>query len=86
MKRIGIFFLAFLIALPLYGGQYKIFLDAGHGGKDPGALGINGSASPDEKDFNLDIALLCYDDLTFVYGYSVKMTRTTDPKSADKSF
>ena len=33
--------------------RFKIFLDAGHGGNDPGAVGNN----MQEKDINLDVAL-----------------------------
>ena len=35
----------------------KIGLDPGHGGSDPGALGWDGGGYPDEKDFNLEVAL-----------------------------
>ena len=37
------------------GGQFVVVLDAGHGGKDPGAIGS--SSSNREKDINLSIAL-----------------------------
>jgi N-acetylmuramoyl-L-alanine amidase len=36
--------------------QVRIFLDAGHGGTDPGALGPLSSFGPMEKDVNLSIA------------------------------
>lgn len=34
---------------------HKVFIDAGHGGKDPGAIGVSGSY---EKDLNLSVAML----------------------------
>lgn len=37
------------------GGEFVVVLDAGHGGKDPGAIGS--SSSNREKDINLNIAL-----------------------------
>lgn len=51
-----------------------IIIDAGHGGVDPGAIGINGLK---EKDVNLDIAITLRDMLT-TSGYRVLMTRETD--------
>ena len=51
-----------------------VIIDAGHGGEDPGAVGINGSV---EKDLNLDIARILKDAL-LVCGYSVVMTRDED--------
>ncbi|MCH7962499.1 MAG: N-acetylmuramoyl-L-alanine amidase [Bacteroidetes bacterium] len=49
--------LTFCILLPPKNFSQTIFkfivLDAGHGGIDPGALGYNGSADPNEKDFTL---------------------------------
>ena len=51
----------------------KVFISAGHGGSDPGAM-ANGLK---EKDLNLSIALACRDHLE-EYGVEVKMSRTTD--------
>ena len=51
----------------------KVFLDAGHGGKDPGALG-NGLR---EKDINLSVALKIGDVLKS-HGVDVGYSRTTD--------
>ncbi len=62
--------------LPLHGIWYDICIDPGHCGEaDPGAPGVNGSAEPDESDFNLDIAQKCYEDLVYNYGWSVLLTR-----------
>ncbi len=53
----------------------KIYLDAGHGGKDSGALG----GGFKEKDFTLEMAKACRDYLNDNYtGISVKLSRTTD--------
>lgn len=53
----------------------KIFIDPGHGGQDPGAVG-NGLR---EKDLTLKIALKTRDILRTRYeGHSIKMSRTTD--------
>lgn len=51
----------------------KVFLSAGHGGSDPGAVS-NGTK---EKDLNLSIALACR-DLLVRHGVEVKMSRTKD--------
>lgn len=51
----------------------KVFLDAGHGGKDPGALG-NGLK---EKDINLSVTLKVGNILTN-HGVNVNYSRTTD--------
>lgn len=51
----------------------KVFLSAGHGGSDPGAVS-NGTK---EKDLNLSIALACRDVLVR-HGVEVKMSRTKD--------
>lgn len=50
-----------------------IVVDAGHGGDDPGKIGINGTL---EKDINLIIALKLK-DLLESQGYEVIMTRET---------
>jgi N-acetylmuramoyl-L-alanine amidase len=52
----------------------KIVIDAGHGGKDPGASGRSGIR---EKEINLDIARRLADILTR-HGVEVVMTRSTD--------
>ncbi len=52
----------------------KIVVDAGHGGKDPGAISVYGDF---EKDINLKVALYLRDFLLSV-GADVKMTRQED--------
>lgn len=51
-----------------------IIIDAGHGGEDSGAIGVNGVY---EKDINLAIALILGEELTN-RGYMVVYTRTED--------
>ena len=51
-----------------------VIIDAGHGGEDSGAVGVNGAM---EKDLNLDIALLVGEEL-ISRGYTVVYTRTED--------
>ena len=52
----------------------KVFIGAGHGGKDSGAVGKNGSL---EKDLNLSIAKACAAALER-HGVKVKLSRTKD--------
>ena len=52
----------------------QVVIDVGHGGNDPGKVGIN---SAKEKDINLKIAQYLFRILT-VSGYTVTMTRTQD--------
>ncbi|MGB3478130.1 MAG: N-acetylmuramoyl-L-alanine amidase, partial [bacterium] len=80
MRHLWKFILLIVVyALPLQGIWFDVCIDPGHcGDADPGSLGANGSAEPDESDFNLDMALICYDDLTYNYGYSVILTRYTE--------
>jgi N-acetylmuramoyl-L-alanine amidase len=52
-----------------------IVIDAGHGGKDPGAIGRGGTA---EKDITLKVSLLLRDLLTTQLGTQVIMTRDRD--------
>ncbi|MCF8055102.1 MAG: N-acetylmuramoyl-L-alanine amidase [Desulfocapsa sp.] len=52
-----------------------IVIDPGHGGKDPGALGSQGTR---EKDIVLDIALRLRDQLMESGRYRVLLTRETD--------
>ncbi|HNT28531.1 MAG TPA: N-acetylmuramoyl-L-alanine amidase, partial [bacterium] len=55
----------------------KICIDPGHGGTDPGALGVNGSTYPDEADLVLDIDLR-FRTLLTADDASVLMTRDAD--------
>ena len=57
-------------------GKVKVYIDAGHGGSDPGAMG----AGLNEKDANLDIALRLKSKLV-ANGFDVVMTRTNDAYS-----
>ena len=55
----------------------KFVIDPGHGGSDPGAVGIDGGATPNEEDFVLDVSLRLRTLLQNA-GAAVVMTRTTD--------
>src|SRR4030042_833532 len=75
-----IFCMAF-IYIPVAGKIYaqakiKVYIDAGHGGSDPGALG----SGLKEKDANLDIALRLKSKLE-ANGFIVVMTRANDAYS-----
>lgn len=51
-----------------------IIIDAGHGGEDGGAVGVDGTY---EKDINLQISLKINDILS-IFGYKTYLIRTTD--------
>ena len=53
--------------------DYRIVVDAGHGGSDPGAV----SGGLEEKDFNLQAALYMYDRFREL-GIPVILTRDDD--------
>ena len=57
----------------------KVFINAGHGGSDPGAV-ANGLK---EKDLNLVIALSCYKEL-LRHGVDALISRTTDVDDGDE--
>jgi N-acetylmuramoyl-L-alanine amidase len=57
-----------------------VVIDAGHGGPDPGCIGVGGEL---EKDINLAIALGLRDLLEFS-GFTVIMTRDTDVSIHDE--
>jgi len=59
---------------PAFAALPKVYLDPGHGGTDPGAVG-NGLQ---EKDLTLNIALQARDILLANYAVDVRMSRTTD--------
>jgi len=54
-----------------------VMLDAGHGGNDPGALGVGGVAGPNEKDINLAVTLATKECLEKL-GATVYLTRSDD--------
>jgi N-acetylmuramoyl-L-alanine amidase len=56
-------------------GKIRVVIDAGHGGKDPGALYRK---SRPEKELNLEIAKLLYRDLKKDRNFEVIMTRDSD--------
>ncbi|NOV04068.1 N-acetylmuramoyl-L-alanine amidase [Paenibacillus planticolens] len=74
LKKLVLLTFILTIAFPYQAFAYKIVLDAGHGGSDPGAIGVNGLR---EKDVNLDITQKLREELTN-RGYEVVMTRTDD--------
>lgn len=58
----------------IFGTSNIIVIDPGHGGHDPGTIGINNSY---EKDINLDISKKLYERLKSM-DYKVLLTRETD--------
>jgi N-acetylmuramoyl-L-alanine amidase len=74
LKRLILFTLLLTIAFPYQAFAYKIVLDPGHGGSDPGAIGVGGLR---ETDVNLDITLKVRQAL-LERGYEVVMTRNND--------
>ncbi len=58
-------------------GQECIIIDPGHGGADPGKVGINGAL---EKEINLQMAYILKEQLE-AEGFYVIMTRTEDGNS-----
>ncbi len=63
-----------------YNTSPMIVIDAGHGGEDGGAIGVNGCI---EKELNLDIALITY-DLLRASGVNAVLTRSEDVLLYDK--
>lgn len=57
------------------GRKHIVVIDAGHGGRDPGALALTGGR---EKDITLKAALDLRDQLQATGRYTVKLTRDTD--------
>ncbi|AFH65045.1 N-acetylmuramoyl-L-alanine amidase [Paenibacillus caseinilyticus] len=63
-----------LLILPGQAGAAKVVLDPGHGGSDPGAVGVNGLY---EKTVNFDITTRVR-ELLVKQGYEVVLSRETD--------
>lgn len=60
-------------------GVFTVVLDAGHGGKDPGAIGRKTDGKPlQEKDATLGIVKLLRDELRSMKGIRVVLTRDDD--------
>ncbi|MDQ0901467.1 MULTISPECIES: N-acetylmuramoyl-L-alanine amidase [unclassified Paenibacillus] len=74
LKRLILLSLLLTFVFPYQAFAYKVVLDAGHGGSDPGAIGVNGLR---EKDVNWDITQKVRDEL-IAKGYEVVLTRTDD--------
>jgi len=55
--------------------RFKVVIDPGHGGKDPGAIGVGGTA---EKDITLAIALRLQQQLAAEPDIDVVLTRNAD--------
>lgn len=62
-------------------GQECIIIDPGHGGVDPGKVGINGAL---EKDINLQMAYILKEQLE-AEGFYVILTRTSDVISGNEN-
>ena len=62
-------------------GKPQVILDAGHGGRDGGAVGVTGLV---EKELNLEIAALL-DDMLRAAGVTTRMTRSVDSLVCDES-
>lgn len=76
MHKLLYIFISLLICWPIYADkQYTVVLDAGHGGKDPGAVG----RFSQEKDLNLKLVLKIGEQLNERYpDVKVVYTRSTD--------
>ena len=75
-------------SLPLQQGSrplagITIAVDAGHGGSDPGAVGVPGTKAAMEKDINLATAIAVQKRLESL-GATVLMTRAEDDEPADQ--
>lgn len=62
-------------------GQECIVIDPGHGGADPGKVGINGAL---EKDINLQMAYILKEQLE-AEGFYIILTRTSDIISGNEN-
>ncbi|MFH1754500.1 MAG: N-acetylmuramoyl-L-alanine amidase, partial [Candidatus Latescibacterota bacterium] len=71
--------LSILIGAQPARGEIDIWIDSGHGGNDPGALGFNGSALPNEKELNFAVASYFENDITALgyYAYRIANYDTT---------
>lgn len=68
-------------AVKPFGESKTVIIDPGHGGEDPGAVGLGGVL---EKELNLEVSLILKELLT-LSGCNVVMTRTDDILLYDKN-
>lgn len=78
MKRFFLSFFSLLFAAMLFSANdFTVVIDAGHGGKDPGAVSANGKVY--EKDVTLKVALMVGESIAKNHpGVKVLYTRKTD--------
>ncbi len=77
MKRCLSSFLCLLVAAMTFAQGFTVVIDAGHGGKDPGAVSANGRVH--EKDITLKVALMVGENITKSHPeVRVLYTRKTD--------
>lgn len=69
-----VFILFLVVALVTPVSALTVVIDPGHGGSDPGAIGVNGLH---ESDVNLDVSIKLYNEL-LARGYHPILTRETD--------
>jgi len=75
MRRVAVILLIALAAVNAWSKDFTVVIDAGHGGKDPGAIGRH----IQEKEINLNVALLVGNAIKKEYpGVKVVYTRSTD--------
>lgn len=86
MRAALLFLLCFLAGTHPAIAQIDIWIDSGHGGNDPGALGFNGSALPNEKELNFAVAGYFENDITALgyYAYRIANYDTTYFKPAER--
>ncbi len=64
-----------------YENSPTVIIDAGHGGEDGGAVGIDGT---NEKELNLKVALML-EEMLRSYGVKTRLTRDSDTMLYDKN-
>lgn len=77
MKRFSLILLSFLVVIGLQAKDFTVVIDAGHGGKDPGAISANKKLY--EKDVTLKVALMVGESIKKNHPeVKVMYTRKTD--------
>ena len=77
MKRFSLILLSFFVVIGLEAKDFTVVIDAGHGGKDPGAISANKKLY--EKDVTLKVALMVGESIKKNHPeVKVLYTRKTD--------